>query len=678
MAKKKKSTFPLSLSSVCFLVFLFVAATAYFHNLTQDIYGGDVGDLTTASLVGGVAHPPGYPLFVFLGFVFSHLPLPFLPVTKVALVSFFASIGSLIVFKKIISLIIRNTFFQILSTSIFSFTYLFWLYTELPEVFALNVFMSLVVIYLSLSFYNKKEFKFLLLIFLFYGIGATNHQTIFLTAPFFLAVLISSRKEVLKFRLKLLLVLPLFIIGLLPYIYVPIASSFHPVVNWDSVDSIQSFLQLVLRRDYGTFSAGPFPAAISETKLITQKAYFDSLIQSLTIPVLFISLFGIIRGVKKQKVVTLGLFSTILLSGPFFIVYAGFPLVGIFVLGAAERFYLLSQVLLMLFLPLGFEAIYLFFKRFFSKEIYSHLLVGVFVLIPLFLFILNFPKTDLSSTRLGTNIAKDYLKNLPKGSYLFLSGDTRSFNTWYVHHALNFRPDVNIVQIGNFGINNPQFEKIYKRIQTKIDVSGADLFMNTVLEISKNHPVFAMAPFKIPEKEYAWFQNGFPLQLIKINSYPTGDEYKAMLSKNLQGLSIPYADHLSPSERSLILLSIPPYYSSTMTSIGDEFLDRYDNEKMAREYFQQAINIDPTDAAAYYGMTKIYIKNAQCSDAQNSITKAITLFPVAPEYYVSWYEIAANCLKDKDKAQRIVSLYENKFKGKMTDAVKKYNEKDNK
>jgi len=67
------------------LFFLFFIV--YILNSSRSIYAGDVGDLVSAAAVGGVAHPPGYPLFTFLGFILTHLHLGSSPAFQVGLIS---------------------------------------------------------------------------------------------------------------------------------------------------------------------------------------------------------------------------------------------------------------------------------------------------------------------------------------------------------------------------------------------------------------------------------------------------------------------------------------------------------------------------------------------------------------------------------------------------------------
>ena len=49
--------------------------------------------------------------------------------------------------------------------------------------------------------------------------------------------------------------------GLLPYLYLPLAASQHPPLNWGDPESLPRFLAHVTRAQYGTFALGPGQAA---------------------------------------------------------------------------------------------------------------------------------------------------------------------------------------------------------------------------------------------------------------------------------------------------------------------------------------------------------------------------------------------------------------------------------
>lgn len=67
--------FPLSAFLFAFLVYALTLAP----DLTWQHNGADGGDLIAASFTGGIAHPPGYPLYLMLGRLFALLPVGNVP-----------------------------------------------------------------------------------------------------------------------------------------------------------------------------------------------------------------------------------------------------------------------------------------------------------------------------------------------------------------------------------------------------------------------------------------------------------------------------------------------------------------------------------------------------------------------------------------------------------------------
>ncbi len=643
----------------------------YFKNLTVDIYGGDVGDLVTAAYVAGVAHPPGYPLFTLLGFIATHIPFSLPIVTKVAMISLFSAIGSLIIFRKIIAEFVRDTFIQIVAVLILAFSYLFWIYTEIPEVFALNLLLSLCIVYGSIKFYKTGSIRFLYITAFIFGLGFANHHTIALLSPLPIVICTSKYKVLRKFKKRLLLIPMFFLLGTLPYLYVPLAASRNSILNWDDARNLPNFINLILRSDYGTFSAGNFPKAVFDGKILILKQYLITVISSISFPAFCISLIGAIVGFKKHRVITIGMLVVILISGPIFIFYSGFPIYDTFILGTAERFYLISSVLVLFFFPIGLFGIKTFFSSVFSKKLYATLLVSIFIIIPLLLFKANYLKTDLSLTHLGDNLAKDYFRNLPKNSVLIVEGDTKSFNAWYVHHVLGFRPDIELVQLGNIALTNKYFNSVVEKNKNKPNVNDFDKFTDAIKEISKTRNVYSTSPITLNKKEYVWVPSGLSVRLVNAIDKPTKDVFKSQVIKDFENIKIPERANLSLPERNLILSDIPTYYAEAFSRIGDYYFNNYADFVASYYYYKYSTVIDPQYSKGYVGKSRVENQLNKCNEAENDIKQAITYLPTEKTYYFFWYLTAVECFKEPARTKKIAKFYEELFHRNITDDLKK-------
>lgn len=671
MRKTKRKIHSPAPSSIIFFAFIAFLFVLYNHNITHDIFGGDVGDLVSAAYLFGVAHPPGYPLFTILGFIASHVPFSMPPVTKVAYISLFSSLLSVFLYKKILDLVVKSQIVKLVSVAILSFSYLFWLYSEIPEVFALNAMFVLLITYFSIRFYKLGSYSSFLSIFFFFGLSLTHHQTIILTVPFMLILFLKRYKQILNFRKKLFFAPVFFILGLAPYVYIPIAASRNPVINWDNASTISGFVDLITRRDYGTFSAGPFPQPAFDARIVAVKEFFMALISSVSFPAFVLGFAGMLYVFKKDKFLGLALFLSFFLSGPFFAAYANFPIINTFVLGAVERFYLFSQVLFMIFVAIGLDFLRVLFERVFSKKEYAIIILCAFFIIPFFLFRANLKKTDLSKVSLGTNFAYDHFVNLPQNSFLITFGDTKGFNSWYVNLVLKKRADVEMIQMGNFAIRSDYFNRIFKKASQDPKQDSVEVFARAVKEVLKERNVFSMSPVKKIDKGFVWLPRGLTFELIKDSDVPDEEVYKKVAMSDWSKINVPTRESLTIAERSLTVSDIPTYYSDAITTTGLFLFTRYHNTGESLMLFNKAVQTDPLYSKSYAARSQIYNDKGECSQAEENIKKAISLAPAEPQYYILWYLYERDCLRDENKKNFVGSEFKRIFRSDIEEAVKK-------
>src|SRR3989338_6300638 len=123
------------------IIFIFwVIYYTYFQ--TSSIYGGDAGDLVTAAYVRGVAHPPGYPLYTFIARLLTKLPF-YTVAWRVSLLSSIPAALALGLFFQIAYKLLKQYSVALIATCFLGFSYLYWLYAVVPEVFGLHVLLTL-------------------------------------------------------------------------------------------------------------------------------------------------------------------------------------------------------------------------------------------------------------------------------------------------------------------------------------------------------------------------------------------------------------------------------------------------------------------------------------------------------------------------------------------------------
>ncbi|MBI3385736.1 DUF2723 domain-containing protein, partial [Candidatus Gottesmanbacteria bacterium] len=146
------------------------------------IWGGDSGDLVTAAWLGGVPHPPGYPLYTLAGLLVSHLPV-FSPAWRMALLSSIphaaaATVVMLLVWQ-MSGMVVAGMFASLVLVG----NYLFFLYSVTPEVFALLDFFVVMLVYLCYRWTVTKRLQYLYLLGFMAGLSLTHHQLVLFVFP---------------------------------------------------------------------------------------------------------------------------------------------------------------------------------------------------------------------------------------------------------------------------------------------------------------------------------------------------------------------------------------------------------------------------------------------------------------------------------------------------------------
>lgn len=663
---------------------LFVGALLLFlHNASRSVYGGDVGDLVTAAFVGGVAHPPGYPLFSLLGFILTRFSSLFqqTPAFMAGLISIFSSAGSVVLFFLISKRLTKNSLVSLIGSLVLAFSYLFWFYAEIAEVFALNTFFAFLLMYLALVYRETKKARYLYLLALFAGLSLTNHQTIIFVFPSLLYLIYQPLWEIIKKQKRTLLYC--FLLGLLGfsvYLYIIFASLRHPIIDWANITNVQSFIDFILRKRYGTFQAGNFPTPPPQVRAVILKYYFIDIISQLTVPVIVLSILGGIVLFLKNRSAAIALFVAFLLSGPFFITYAGFPLSDSYRFGVYERFLSLSASLWLLFLPIGILAFTQFLGRFFSKPVFIVFFQLIFLLTPLQLFIYNYPKTNLSSVWDGDTLGYDELRVMPKNGVLFLSGDTNLFNTWYVRYARGFRPDTMVLNPLAPDTTNLALSRKFTTMKVTSSNSQQSVknLSQNVARLNTVTRVVSDLQMEGPNGEFSWIPYGMNYRLLhKGESKPNDTTYKKETNTVWSTYTFPKARLGSLAQGSFTISDIPQYYSNGMLVTGNYFHDTVHDIVMAEGYYHAALTMVPDNAKAMVALGVLYWTDQHnCSKGINYLGKAIDADPTEKRFYELMYIAYRSCDVSDKQQKTFLTQYYQQFNTSLIADLKKESEGD--
>src|SRR3989338_574192 len=315
----------------------------YILTLSRSVYFGDSGEFIAVAKTLGIVHPPGYPLYTMLAHLFTYLPFGNLAF-RVNLFSAVTSSLTVIVVYFICYKLTKNRLASASASLFLAFSYLFWLYSLVAEVFSLNNLFVALIILISLHIFENPQGKklFYLLAFVF-GLALTNHHTILFLTPALIFLVLATNPKLLTQPKFLLPASFFFLLGLLPYIYLPVRASQNPVLNWGDPTTLQRFLDVLLRREYGTLSlsagVGVNPFTISPLIF-----YLISSFWQFAAVGAILALLGITAIYTQNKKAFIFLLLAYLFIGPVFVFLTKTSPDNVGIAGGIERLFLASYV----------------------------------------------------------------------------------------------------------------------------------------------------------------------------------------------------------------------------------------------------------------------------------------------------------------------------------------------
>jgi hypothetical protein len=643
---------------ICLFLFTFLL---YVHHLSPGVYGGDTGDYLSAIAVHGVPHPSGYPLYTLLGIIISWLPIHQTLAWKVGLLSAFFSSLAVVLMYILVEKLLKNRFLATISALTLAFIFPFWLFAEVAEVFALHNFLLLLIFYLGLCLYLDTRIKYLYLLSFFTGLSFANHELTLLILPALSILIFAVRKKITISLYTVLTCIVLFLAGLLPYLYIPIAAAQHPPINWDNASTFSNFILLVTRGEYSWNGVGGnFVSSIKYLSYQDYISYITSLRYIFIIAFVFFGIVGTLR--KNQYIILATTLITFFLFGPLFAYYWGgyntdFQSAGIF-----EKFFTTSLIFLIVLMPYGMQYLGDFLYRMFVKFgtskstalLIKNSTFALCIFAPLSLFAANIVTTDLHNFWLGDKFGKDILTQLPKNSYLVEdTDDTIFFTTRYMQYVYGIRQDVTVVTTSDF----ERFVKGTRLIGQKNKPAGLKLEGNYVVGIT--NPIFnVIADYNdlTPSEQATAIPYGLLFWRPSSLDKPLSEEaylhiQQPLLDKLEKSVkTMPSTDSLSQLR---LVADIPSQYAQAFANTGAYLIKRYGDYKTAEIYFKKSLALNANIANAYEGLGDYSVYKNDCKAAKTYYARATDIGFLTKRFYKKLYTVVNSCLHDKVATQQL-------------------------
>ncbi len=180
----------------------------YYFTMAPTVSLWDCGEFISTSIIMGVPHPPGTPLYLLIGNFFSQIPILGDLGARVNLISPIASALSVMFLYLIITELIklmnqkennRMYFAAFIGALTFSITDSQWFNAVEAEVYALSTFFTAIVVWLILKWATTKdssnEIKYLILISYCIGLAIGIHLLNLLAIPFIALIIFYKLNE---------------------------------------------------------------------------------------------------------------------------------------------------------------------------------------------------------------------------------------------------------------------------------------------------------------------------------------------------------------------------------------------------------------------------------------------------------------------------------------------------
>lgn len=647
---------------------IFVISLAlYLYTLAPTVTLVDSGELIVAARSLGVAHPPGFPLYVLLAHLATLLPVGNIAVRVHLASAVFAALACGFMTLLIVEALRFDQVFRVstgknrderkkknkpspadgtthitdngnlkvilvqacITGLLLTFSRTLWAYATIAEVYTLNTLLFVVIVFLMIRWRrgildSKSQRlavsdKSLYIAAFVFGIAmGVHHVTIGLMLPA-LAALVFATEGFSFFKSKRLLYAALIAFaGLSIYIYLPIAASHSPLMNWGDPRTFERFWWHITGRQYQTFFDFA-PQRISEFFRLALREFGYP-----WVPLALVSALGGLVYLFKRDKTMFAFLSLILATDIFYCL-------GYEIDEDKDAYYLPAFVALTIAAGYGLHWFTQLLQATKLRDIFVPLRASlVFLMIPVVAFAGNF----VFNNRSKYFIAEDYVNNIfnaiePNG--MLLTNDWQVYSpmlykreienqrkdilaidvnqlrrSWYFDYLRQVYPELvnqSQQQIAEYledlrgWEQNPDAYAKNRNLTERINTRFYAMIFSFITNHLKNAPVYATQEIIInrggPDSELTSFLTEKHLVIpeglvfkVSPKDEPPVSKDSSISTRGLNDGTLKFADD------DVVTKKVFPVYLVMLTNRGRFFALQNQHEKAA-EFFKQALALDP-------------------------------------------------------------------------------------
>jgi len=549
----------------------------------------DSGDLIASIHTLGIAHPPGYALYVLVGKLFVTL-MPFGNVAyRVNVMSaFFAAATATLLFRFLSSPRRKSgpsqTEFWVpacagmtstacagVTTILFATSPAVIALARVAEMYTLAAFLAAAIL-LCLQRNSARAFCGAALLL---GLGLSVHPTLIFLLPLFLC------SSVRPFpRVSLLY----FVLGLTVFLYLPIRASEHPLVNWGDPSTWRNFWRVVTRADYGGLKLHPEQSSFSWSAgdVLAQLTYFISAMKNeWGWGALGFGGMGIVAGLRplKSRRWFSGLLLAWVLSGPAFFLLSNLPLREPTTPAILQPYLVLAGVLWVPFVVMGVVVI--------PRTMRWGLPLAALLMLCSRSWIWSSERNDFYAY----DYARNLLRSLPQNAVLYEPDDPTRFSIQVLQIVEHRREDVILL---NFFRTRWGYEYIKRRwpdLLPPVPIeSGQELERLLWTYSARQHPFYAELPQKLTPVPYR-------AQGLVYAAQTESSPMSRARAEALLELDVQRGDYVTSHHADFFTRHLVSYYAAAQNNLGIEYTNAGEWPR-AIAHYQAALQMEPDQSAA--------------------------------------------------------------------------------
>lgn len=592
----------------------------------------DSDELITAAFFNSVAHPPGFPLFIFTSHHALLLLRMFSPAQAANYLAGIYQAGATVFFFLLIRDLVRNHLknhqnsIALATAGLAAFSYHWWLYATVFEITSFTNLLTTATVWCAYHWYQSSSVsnRWFWLTWILAGILLSHFQLAILLFPSLLILLLAKTKRITLIASGIGIVITVFGITNLPLFI----QNQHPLpISWDFPNTVDGWMGHITRRDYTGFNpevntnfhtAFPTLSQFDQITLTSIGNYARDIWGYYSPLGIILALVGLVGIWKKDKLIAAVITAQYVLTGPFLAAYmrlSQYVFEPNLINGMGERQFVINQVSIGMYIGFGIITLATYYQKQLVKKPVQMYVLAI-CLIGIEAFTNRSLITTHTSRQTAYQLAQARLNQAVPGSLIICTNDVDCYSLLYLSNVLKIRPDVEVLP--HVYAYKTTYLATHPDIYPYQDALQLDYFPQLLAwNIARRPAVYLTSGVDFYAEYVGWETGPFYLE-------PMGQLFKLT---STQPIITPPNTIPSFISSTTLYDSRDKYGKGILETIANSyayagFLSlKYQQVDAATRYFQNALTVDPQNeqAKTMYENRELFAEKFKTTPLQNTV-----------------------------------------------------------